>query len=446
MAPISGSGSDSDTSQPSEPTPSQPGSSQQPEADAAERTKAAGRLLGQALSGATRVVGDTHAAMSRRVRPLLPEQGQQVGDVVDLMGQGIYSIVGSATAITPIAAAEVYTRLAESQQLVDSPRGQTLLTAVSGIWGDTIATEHPSLAIPTTVRRDGADVALEAQALEQAFPDASDSLVVFIHGLSQGEECWWREPGTDTESNADPDREGVVSYGQRLESDFGYTPVYVRYNSGLRISESGRGLDELLSQLVRQWPVAVREIRLVGYSMGGLVARSACHHNAGSAPGWSALVHTVVTLGTPHHGSHLEKSVNVADWLLAKTPETAPLSRLLRSRSGGVKDLRYGAVVDEDVNDLDPDEFLTDRGNEVPFLPHAAYYFVASTITSDTAHPAGRMFGDGLVRYPSSSGKGTNGRVHFEDNNGAHLGGVGHLALTNNPAVYALLREWLRPG
>ena len=36
--------------------------------------------------------------------------------------------------------------------------------------------------------------------------------------------------------------------------------------------------------------------------------------------------------------------------------------------------MRYGALLDEDWSDGDPDEFLRDRCNEVPFLPHAVYH------------------------------------------------------------------------
>ena len=37
-------------------------------------------------------------------------------------------------------------------------------------------------------------------------------------------------------------------------------------------------------------------------------------------------------------------------------------------------ELRYGSCVDEDWLDCDPDEFLRDRCQEVPFLADANYY------------------------------------------------------------------------
>ena len=37
----------------------------------------------------------------------------------------------------------------------------------------------------------------------------------------------------------------------------------------------------------------------------------------------------------------------------------------------GVKDLRYGYVVDEDWDGCDPDALLEDHSSEIPFLPTA---------------------------------------------------------------------------
>jgi pimeloyl-ACP methyl ester carboxylesterase len=247
--------------------------------------------------------------------------------------------------------------------------------------------------------------------------------VVFLHGLSLSEESWWRVAGG---------RRPARSYGDRLGRDLGLTPVYVRYNTGLRISDNGRALSRLLDELTASWPVPVRSIALVGHSMGGLLARSACHCGNIDGAAWVPAVGTVVTLGTPHLGAPLEKGVHVTDWLLSRLPETAPLARPLQARSAGVRDLRLGSVAEEDA--------------EVPFLDHATYYFVAAVVSRDPEHPAGRLLGDGLVRYPSASGQGRTRRVPFEIGNGARLCGVGHLALVNHPAVYRRLRAWLARG
>ena len=75
----------------------------------------------------------------------------------------------------------------------------------------------------------------------------------------------------------------------------------------------------------------------------------------------------------------------------------------LLKRSAGVKDLRFGALLDEDWRDCDPDEFLQDRCNEVPFLPDAVYHFVA---TSAAPRAVGLLVGDSLVRSNPLFGRG----------------------------------------
>src|SRR6201999_2958937 len=129
------------------------------------------------------------------------------------------------------------------------------------------------------------------------------------------------------------------------------TPVYVTYNSGLHISDNGQKLDELLNEIVDGWTVQPEELVLVGDSMVGLVARSACHY--GTA--WTGYLSNVFCLGSPHLGAPLEQFANVAGWALNKLPETRPTARIVNGRSAGIKDLRYGACVEADWADCDPD-------------------------------------------------------------------------------------------
>src|SRR5947209_14653024 len=111
------------------------------------------------------------------------------------------------------------------------------------------------------------------------------------------------------------------TYGSQLERDLGLTPVYVRYNTGRHISENGRSLHELIEQLVACWPVDVEKVALIGHSMGGLVARSACCHASESGGEWVRRVRHVVTLGTPHMGAPLAQAVHYASAGLDALPE-----------------------------------------------------------------------------------------------------------------------------
>jgi pimeloyl-ACP methyl ester carboxylesterase len=224
---------------------------------------------------------------------------------------------------------------------------------------------------------------MNAASVSKAFPEATGRIAVFVHGWCMTEGSWWRSPR---------DGESRRPYGARLRSDLGFTPVYLRYNTGLHISDNGKALAAVVDQLQALWPVPVEEIALVGHSMGGLVVRSACHYGTQQQHGWPDAVRHVVCLGSPHLGADLEKGVNAASWALAQLPETQALASFLNARSSGTKDLRYGALLDEDWSECDPDEFLRDRCHEVPFPSRRRL-----PLRSDQRGPAG---GRGCSRRP----------------------------------------------
>jgi pimeloyl-ACP methyl ester carboxylesterase len=189
--------------------------------------------------------------------------------------------------------------------------------------------------------------------------------------------------------------------------------------------------------------VPVEELALVGHSMGGLVARSACHYAAGDDAHWVRHVRHVVSLGSPHMGAPLEQAVHYASAALHALPETRPFGAFLRRRSAGIRDLRQGSLVDEDWRDRHPDALMSVACQEVPLLEGATHCFVAATVTRSPKHPVGRLIGDWLVLEPSASGRSRARRLPFKTEHGMHVGGAHHLALLNHPAVYAKLREWL---
>jgi hypothetical protein len=177
--------------------------------------------------------------------------------------------------------------------------------------------------------------------------------------------------------------------------------------------------------------------------MGGLVARSACCHATEGDADWARLVTHSVSLGSPHMGAPLEQAVHVLSAGLAKLPETRPFANFLRRRSGGIRDLRRGSLVDADWRDCDPDALRGAACAEVPLLEGATHCFVSATVTRSDRHPVGRLLGDTLVLKPSASGRGRTRRIPFEEEYGMHLGGASHFALLYHPAVYDRLRAWL---
>jgi pimeloyl-ACP methyl ester carboxylesterase len=402
-----------------------------------DEIEAAGALVGDALGAGAAVVRDMHAGIAARPFGILGPLAAPVRVVHDGIAGVVHGAVGHGLRVAPRAGAAVMAARAraDAAPVVDTARGGLAVSAVCGLHGDRLAARGSALASGMRIRRAGADVPATAEALAAVFPDATPRAAVFVHGLGETELAWRLR----ARGSADADRR---SYGERLQAELGVTPVEVRFNSGLRISENGRALARLLDAMAAAWPTDLQEIALVGHSMGGLVARSACHYGALDGLRWTAAVRHVICLGTPHLGADLEKGVNVLGWALGRLPESRALARVLAARSVGIKDLRYGACVEDDWRDADPDELLRDRCREVPFLPHARYCFVAARLRRG---PLGALAGDLLVRMPSASGRGAGRgrRVSFAVEDGRELDGLTHFDLLNHPAVYAELRAWL---
>jgi pimeloyl-ACP methyl ester carboxylesterase len=380
------------------------------------------------------MVRDLHMAVAERAFTAAGPGGTPARAMHDGVAEALYDGVRMALEALPRGAGSAFARSTAEQApaLAQSPRGSLALAALNAYVGDALAASGSELALAMTLRHRGADLPLDPDALVCALPDAGPRVAIFVHGLGETDASW--------RLRADARRPG---YGAGLQRDLGHTPIELRYNTGLHISDNGRALAVLLEELREAWPVAIEEVVIVGHSMGGLVARSACHYGQSEGHGWTSAVRHVFCLGSPHLGAPLEKGVNALGWALGRVPETRPLANLLNVRSAGIKDLRYGACAEEDWCDCDPDELLTDRCHDVPFLPGARFYFVAATLSRQPGDPLGAILGDLLVRVPSASGAGRRRQVGFAIEDGHHVGGLTHFDLLNHPAVYDQIRAWI---
>ena len=366
--------------------------------------------LGSAAAG----IGRIHKAIADRAFGLSGAGATPARAIHDEIARRVYgglrlgaSVLGRAASVT----------VSGRPPISIAPRGAAVVGVIDGLIGDALEREQSALAEPMSIRVNGRALAPDE------VPNAGPRVVVFLHGLMETEFSWGRDP-----------------YGDRLE---GWTPVYVRYNTGRHVSQNGASLDELLCELFAAWPVEVEQIALVGHSMGGLVARSACHQASLRDAPWVAQVRHVVSLGTPHMGAPLEQSVHYLSAALHALPETRPFGAFFRRRSGGIRDLRRGSLVDADWRGCDPDALRAKACEEVPLLEGATHCFVSATVTRDPRHPVGRLLGDCLVLVPSASGRSRTRRLAFRDEDGLHIGGANHFALLRHPLVYERLKTWL---
>ena len=398
--------------------------------------RALGEIAGRSIARPSAVACDVHRAVTGRVFGALGPLGAPVRALHDPLSTISYKTAAAGLQAPLAAGARALASGASrgSASLAESRAGALALGAANGFFGDRLARDHPDLAVPLGFWEAGQEVSLEPAGVAEAFAHATPSIAVFVHGLCETEDAW-RAPY--------PGGTPRPTYGDRLRSDLGITPVFVRYNTGLHVSDNGRALAARLDELVAAWPTHVERVALIGHSMGGLVARSACHYADLEDREYALKVGHVICLGTPHLGATLEKAANVASWPLGRLPETRPFADLfLNGRSAGIKDLRFGSCLEEDWCDCDPDEFLRDRCRECRFLDSATYCFIAATLSDSPRGPGGAI-GDLLVTYRSASGEGRRRCIPFEAEHGSHVGRLDHLRLLNHPAVYERIHGWL---
>jgi len=355
------------------------------------------RLAFDGVEQLTRVVEAMHANIAATPLPLgRGTDGRTRGltrfvyDSIRFANRGVHAALEGAFGLWSPAA----------DSAAELPHSEAWVSVLNGVLGDHLAASGNPLAIPMQLRRVG---------------EPRSRIVVLIHGLCMSERQWLRN-GHD--------------HGEALARDLGVTPVYVHYNSGRHVSENGRELASQLEALLQGWPVPNTELAIVGYSMGGLVARSACHYASEAGQAWLARLTQLVFLGTPHHGAPLERGGNWAAQILGVSPYSAPLARLGALRSAGITDLRHGSVRDEDWRDRD--RFARDGDSRVatPLPAGVACFSLAGS-------------GDMLAPVASALGRHSDPRrsLAFDP---AHCWvgeGLDHFDLLDRPEVYARLRE-----
>ena len=387
----------------------------------------ASRLAVDATLGLTRLVENLHQTILRGAAPLGAPTERPTGGITGL----VYRSIRGVTRLVGGSLDALLGQLAALQRANDepaSPEREAVLAALNGVLGDYLDTSRNPLAITMHLRHGGRPLARGGTPP----PDVRRRVLLMVHGLCMNPQQWQRN-GHD--------------HGAALAAEGGYTPLYLHYNSGLHISTNGRLLADQLQALLAEWPVPLDELVILGHSMGGLVARSACAQAQARGDGWPQQLSKMVFLGTPHHGAPLERGGHWIDLILGATPYTAAFARLGKVRSAGITDLRHGCLLDADWAG-DPAAIRHgDHRTPVPLPAGVACHAVAGSLGVEPGALREKLLGDGLVPVASALGR---HRVKaralaFEPGRTFIAQGVGHLGLLDSPAVFAQLRAWLLP-
>jgi pimeloyl-ACP methyl ester carboxylesterase len=405
------------------------------------------QLATQATAGVARIAEGVHQSVWGTLGvPGGKAQGQTRG----LTGL-VYQAVQGVTQLVGHGADAVLARLqplldAADARPPESPEREAVLSALNGVLGDRMAASGNPLACDMTLRlhTTGGNVALnwaDATTLPAA-SSVTDKLLLVIHGLCMNDLQWEHTVSDGTVKSHIPALTAV-----------GYTPVFVRYNTGLHTSDNGETLAGQLQSLVAHWPVPVREITVLAHSMGGLVTRSAVRFaQTTSQPQatatWLPLLNNIVFLGTPHHGAPLERAGNWVDVILGSTPYARPFAKLGQLRSAGITDLRHGNVCPQDWQGRNRFEKGPDRRLPAPLPEGVACYTVAATVASQRSALADRLVGDGLVPLRSALGlhDDTTRTLVFAKTSQCIAYRMNHMELLHRTEITQQLLSWLVPG
>lgn len=386
-----------------------------------------GRLVFDAVEGVTTIVEGMHRNISPTQSVLRPSQEGRTGGITGLVYRSIQLVNsglrgGFDAALVPLES------LAKHRNL--SPAEETSLAILNGVVGDHLEASGNPLALSMRFRINGRALDLDAQSLRAALPNASGKLLLVVHGLCMNDLQWTRDG---------------YNHADELAREQGYTPVYLHYNSGRHISVNGRAFATLLEALTAHWPAPLEELCLLTHSLGGLVARSACHYGAAGNHSWLKRLRKIVFLGTPHHGAPLERHGNKLQTFIGITPYSAPLARLGMLRSAGVTDLRYGNLLDEDWQSHDRFKPVADCRAKLPLPAGINCYAAAVTTGLRRGDLKDRLLADGLVPLHSALGQHRDAdRCLIFPAAQQWIGhSMNHWDLLHRREVYEQLRRWL---
>ncbi len=397
------------------------------------------RLAIDATLGVTDLVEAMHLNILRLPQPFTTARGKQRkqshGPVHSVVRKATGLVYGSVRGVTRLVGTGLDAALGrlqpELEHIQSSKVRAAVLSILNGVLGDHMTTRNNPLTITMGWRYQGQALASNTEALRQALPQATGRILVMLHGHCMNELQWTTGSGHN--------------HGDILAEHNGFTAMVLRYNTGLHVSQNGRALADQLEQLIKAWPTPVQEICIVGYSMGGLLARSAFYYGALAQHGWMQQVRKLIFVGSPHHGSMLEQAGNLVDIALEVSPYSEALARLGKIRSAGTTDLRYGNLIDEDWAGRDRFAAGADPRQPIPLPDQVQCYAIAAMIAKEHSDLGGKLVGDGLVPLKSALGQhhDSSRALVFAPDRQKVFYGMTHLGLLDSRAVYEQMQTWL---
>ena len=216
------------------------------------------QLATQATLGLARIAEGVHQSVWDSLGIPGGKKPGQTGGLTGLVYKSVHGV-------TQLVGKGADTLLARLQPLLElsqdapagSPQREAVLAALNGVMGDHLLETKSPFATPMTLRYQGE--ALNCQA-PPPMPQATGKVLLLLHGLCMNDLQW------HTQQN-----EKVVDHGATLAAQLGYTPVYLRYNTGLHTSQKRPRTRRLAGTTAHALADADRGNHRVGAQHGRLV-------------------------------------------------------------------------------------------------------------------------------------------------------------------------------
>ena len=328
--------------------------------------------------------------------------------------------------------------------------GNTGRAILNGVIGDYLAQENNPLAIKMGFYHQQNPILLLDQDLNNlsSYSDKplTNKVVVLLHGLTNLETIWDFNTGINSAPNDqdkrysfDHDNCDRFNYGTGLQQDIGFTPLYLRYNSGLKIEKNGQQFAALMNQLIKAYPMPIDELILIGFSMGGLLMRHAQKIAFTNNSEWLSKVTQCFYIGTPHEGSQFERFGQMASAMVRAFPRSYinQWADWIDVRSQGIQDLKEGLAHLNDPRANDSELHSCENG----FYYQAQHHFISGSLSPNSNSLVNKMLGDSLVKQPSAVPESIP-----SDSKQAHFDGIAHIPLAHSPKIYQQIHSWVEPA
>jgi len=267
-----------------------------------------------------------------------------------------------------------------------------IVPILNGLNGDQFEENKDPLAIKMFFRHKNQDIPIEKLSDYYDFNEFEGKISILIHGL-MGDEYMWKaiKPSGDNK------------IGDWLEENKSSHILYLRYNTGLHISENGRALSNLLNQLIGLYGNKIQQINLLGHSMGGLVIRSAGYYADIQRQNWTSKLKTIFLIGVPNEGSYLAQMGFFVGHLFRKLDISYNdnIAKFMDIRSNGIKDLSFAYLIDEDWLNKNAEDIEKHTVTKVRPITGVKYYLIGG-ILGKKHNILSSYFGDGLVGSTSA--------------------------------------------